>query len=729
MHDHLHNHPVPGESLFVQSDEELPPPRDPNAGAGLKPNTDSTQPPITAITLPTHPATRNSPKRWNTSHLLVEYKRQSYPNLIANAHILPPNPTEPHQGISFGRQTVMTPKIYTKTVRSVQGLAQGQGLKGHSDSGSMTQSRRTEKLAAALPDPSYHKCNSSFQPNPMPEEVKAPIPKPKALGNPLKSSRSQRSNNLRAYRQPNSNVASLGTKKPLVGQFPYLLLARKPALFRAAPTKTCPLRNTNISPNRISSQGKEISRGLSRTITNVAKDSTTNTSQNLNDMQANRKASAVSNKTSKTRTSESNKNTQSSRKPKTTSILGIRANVATEVIKSKGKTRLHSSLGSLEATETPKQSLGAGSTVVSNRPSKASTFLQVVQHDNPILTLRSPKDETVDRIGLKKFSLELKGDKESSNSEALGRSEQEKPFTPIARCTPVNPYITTHNTTLGITTAPKSTTTFNPESAMLSSTSPVPVQPPLISSKRQTESTSEVKGHSTAPPKMLGNTNLEDQPGSEQQSTTLRESSRILTTSSELVQGDNDSCSDKKRPRLPSPDIALKRVRRESDKPTRATPSANSGMTGCNMNVFWKLHSHMKAKYVEKAKALRVRDAKKFFVVRLYKLIQIGDDEDQDDIENSGKRIREFIKDRHYLSLGNANRAARDLQVEFSHQENPKSETEKVWQNADLKKLDEEVRALDPVDGKEGECWTNQFNGLNGDKFGVEVDEALLFIS
>ena len=121
--------------------------------------------------------------------------------------------------------------------------------------------------------------------------------------------------------------------------------------------------------------------------------------------------------------------------------------------------------------------------------------------------------------------------------------------------------------------------------------------------------------------------------------------------------------------------------------------------------------------------------SKTAFILRLRKLIDI-DDEDDDEDEDSMASAREPIRAVQglpegyaelYTTLDAANRAARRLQIEMSHEKDPDDEMESAWQEQDARRLERE--------GAEGDgYWVSRFNsaGRGGDRYEVLVEKARL---
>jgi hypothetical protein len=122
------------------------------------------------------------------------------------------------------------------------------------------------------------------------------------------------------------------------------------------------------------------------------------------------------------------------------------------------------------------------------------------------------------------------------------------------------------------------------------------------------------------------------------------------------------------------------------------------------------------------------------YILRLFKLIKISDTDDSgSDSDNSsgvaGRKIRVYCphgRPEVYTTLQAANRAAKNLQIELSHEKNPTDLMTKAFQERNLKQLNDKVLALEAA-GESGEgCWRSKFNarGLGGDHLELMVEKA-----
>ena len=126
------------------------------------------------------------------------------------------------------------------------------------------------------------------------------------------------------------------------------------------------------------------------------------------------------------------------------------------------------------------------------------------------------------------------------------------------------------------------------------------------------------------------------------------------------------------------------------------------------------------------------------YILRLFKLIDSDDSDANSDAESgSGKgkanepiRVyRPHGRPEVYTTLRAANYAARNLQIELGHEEDPKNAMTKMYQEQDLKKLNEKARALEVAREGENKCWHSKFNtrGLGGDKLELVVEKAGIY--
>lgn len=117
------------------------------------------------------------------------------------------------------------------------------------------------------------------------------------------------------------------------------------------------------------------------------------------------------------------------------------------------------------------------------------------------------------------------------------------------------------------------------------------------------------------------------------------------------------------------------------------------------------------------------------YTLRLFKLIHSHESSDSEDSEKTHPTVRAYhpiMRPEVYTTIDAANRAARNLQVELSHEIEPKDEITKKWQVQRLRDLNVKLRALDPImDGPEG-YWKSEFNGcgMGGDRFELVVEQV-----
>jgi hypothetical protein len=126
--------------------------------------------------------------------------------------------------------------------------------------------------------------------------------------------------------------------------------------------------------------------------------------------------------------------------------------------------------------------------------------------------------------------------------------------------------------------------------------------------------------------------------------------------------------------------------------------------------------------------------AKTVFILRMRKVIDPeSEDEDKDkDKDNSDDvpnpiRVYHALPDGYaelYTTLDAANRAARRLQVEISHEKEPANDMQRLWQEKNLRELYDKVYKLE----KEGGHWQSRCNEvrLGGDRFELVVEQTRL---
>ena len=125
------------------------------------------------------------------------------------------------------------------------------------------------------------------------------------------------------------------------------------------------------------------------------------------------------------------------------------------------------------------------------------------------------------------------------------------------------------------------------------------------------------------------------------------------------------------------------------------------------------------------------------YILRLFNLAEQADTEGSDasDSEDSDSPACEPVRvyQSHsrpeiYTTLDAANRAARALQIELSHEREPKDEFSRAFQEKNLKELDTKLRELQSreLDGGNDGCWKGKFNacGLGADTLEVVVEKT-----
>jgi hypothetical protein len=121
------------------------------------------------------------------------------------------------------------------------------------------------------------------------------------------------------------------------------------------------------------------------------------------------------------------------------------------------------------------------------------------------------------------------------------------------------------------------------------------------------------------------------------------------------------------------------------------------------------------------------------YILRLFNLAEQAEGSDGSDSGDSGPLISEPVRVYHphtrseiYTTLGAANRAARALQIELSHEKEPKGAS-KAFQEKNLEELNAKVVELQAAErnGMDG-CWKSKFNacGLGADTLEVVVEKT-----
>ncbi|KAF2844856.1 hypothetical protein T440DRAFT_559359 [Plenodomus tracheiphilus IPT5] len=118
------------------------------------------------------------------------------------------------------------------------------------------------------------------------------------------------------------------------------------------------------------------------------------------------------------------------------------------------------------------------------------------------------------------------------------------------------------------------------------------------------------------------------------------------------------------------------------------------------------------------------------YILRLHKVVSPFEESDS---EGSIVKTRSpllvyhpLIRSEVYTSLSLANRAARDQQLEISHEKEPKNMLTVKWQEQDLRSLNGYLRSLDSSNNGKEACWESKFkgHGIGGDQFELVVEQA-----
>ncbi|KAF1831252.1 hypothetical protein BDW02DRAFT_62130 [Decorospora gaudefroyi] len=123
------------------------------------------------------------------------------------------------------------------------------------------------------------------------------------------------------------------------------------------------------------------------------------------------------------------------------------------------------------------------------------------------------------------------------------------------------------------------------------------------------------------------------------------------------------------------------------------------------------------------------------YILRLFKLITTSGSEDSDSEDSSDEEPRPCMRvyqpharPEIYTTREAANRAARNLQIELSHEKEPTNVMTKTFQEKQLVELNAKVFALASVEDDGDGCWRSQFNacGLGGDSLELVVEKATI---
>lgn len=120
--------------------------------------------------------------------------------------------------------------------------------------------------------------------------------------------------------------------------------------------------------------------------------------------------------------------------------------------------------------------------------------------------------------------------------------------------------------------------------------------------------------------------------------------------------------------------------------------------------------------------------AKTIYVLRLFRLQTAITDSEIEEASNDVPATRVYQslpRTECYTTLDAANRAAKSLQVELSHKQNP-SPLENIWQTTNLADLSKKVSELQQAKDEDGKYWKSEFNGsgLGSATFELIVEKA-----
>ncbi|RAR08096.1 hypothetical protein DDE82_002427 [Stemphylium lycopersici] len=130
------------------------------------------------------------------------------------------------------------------------------------------------------------------------------------------------------------------------------------------------------------------------------------------------------------------------------------------------------------------------------------------------------------------------------------------------------------------------------------------------------------------------------------------------------------------------------------------------------------------------------------YILRLFKLLAPPDSSSSSDSDtpsadpasddaNEGSQAPLRVHRAHarpgvYTTIASANRAARNLQIELSHEKEPRRAMTRIFQQRDLETLNAKLLALDSAARPEHGCWRSRFNacGRGGDGLELVVEET-----
>jgi hypothetical protein len=116
--------------------------------------------------------------------------------------------------------------------------------------------------------------------------------------------------------------------------------------------------------------------------------------------------------------------------------------------------------------------------------------------------------------------------------------------------------------------------------------------------------------------------------------------------------------------------------------------------------------------------------AKTIYTLRLFELAALSAD-DQSDNPPSTRVYHALPRTECYTTLAAANRAAKSLQIELSHEKSGNAMT-KMWQAAEAAKLDKKLLDLETAQDEEAQYWKSEFNGcgLGSKRFELVVEKV-----
>ncbi|KAL6704177.1 hypothetical protein ACN47E_008434 [Coniothyrium glycines] len=114
------------------------------------------------------------------------------------------------------------------------------------------------------------------------------------------------------------------------------------------------------------------------------------------------------------------------------------------------------------------------------------------------------------------------------------------------------------------------------------------------------------------------------------------------------------------------------------------------------------------------------------YILRSFKLLDVNVMSDSEGDPSFVRTHYQTTRPEVYTTLAAANRAARNLQIELSHEKNPGKATTAAWQEQNLKDLNGKLRSLEAARNAGEACWRSEFNGSGkgGNRYEVIVEQV-----